>query len=676
MSDTEIKGLLIDLEVRQTKLERGLSKANKTQRRASDEMERRAKQSADRMSAAYGGVGDKMAASFAKLSKFAVPFAGGLLGGLAVGGINEGISAVQRLSTEIANVGNEARRAGVSAKSFQEWKFVAEQNRIGVDALVDGLKELNLRADEFAVTGKGSAAEAFQRLGFSAQDVAEKLKDPDAMLQEIFKRLEQLDKAAQIRIADELFGGTGGERFVELLEQGSQKIEATKNRASELGIVMSDDLIAKAERLNREFTTVSQTVGVALKSAIISAASSLSDFLDGFRSFQNQRDETLQARQGEIMKSKVALNDRLGKVILERDRKRIRQQMKDLNDEEDQIIAELQKRTPPSWKPKSDEWVAPSGSGAVVPDSGSGGSKNKGKSGASKAATDPFASTKQQIAELEAEGVALLAAAAAGSEYADAIELARKKAELLTAAQKAGKEITPELTDEIDQLAQKYVSAGNSAEDAAAKLKLIEDAGQRGAQTLSEMFTSILTGSQSAEQALSNLLLKLAEAQFNQVFAGLFGAGGAGAGAATWVGKLLSGGFASGGYTGHGDKFEPAGIVHRGEFVFSKATVQRLGAANLDRLHQSALRGYASGGLVGDTGKIAQAASAQSGASGKAPEINLASHVTVNASGGTPEANADLAEQVARQTEAAMRALIQQEMIQQMRPGGMMRTTR
>ena len=52
---------------------------------------------------------------------------------------------------------------------------------------------------------------------------------------------------------------------------------------------------------------------------------------------------------------------------------------------------------------------------------------------------------------------------------------------------------------------------------------------------------------------------------------------------------------AVGGYTGDGGKYEPAGVVHRGEFVFTKESTSRIGVSNLYRL----MRGYASGGLVG-----------------------------------------------------------------------------
>lgn len=50
-----------------------------------------------------------------------------------------------------------------------------------------------------------------------------------------------------------------------------------------------------------------------------------------------------------------------------------------------------------------------------------------------------------------------------------------------------------------------------------------------------------------------------------------------------------------GGYTGHGGKYEPAGIVHRGEYVLNQDATRRIGVGVLDRLN----KGYANGGLVG-----------------------------------------------------------------------------
>jgi len=68
--------------------------------------------------------------------------------------------------------------------------------------------------------------------------------------------------------------------------------------------------------------------------------------------------------------------------------------------------------------------------------------------------------------------------------------------------------------------------------------------------------------------------------------------------------------FDSGGYTGAGGKYEPAGIVHKDEFVFTKEATRRIGVDNLYRLMNNGNLGrYASGGLVGGN----QAGAADSG---------------------------------------------------------------
>lgn len=43
-------------------------------------------------------------------------------------------------------------------------------------------------------------------------------------------------------------------------------------------------------------------------------------------------------------------------------------------------------------------------------------------------------------------------------------------------------------------------------------------------------------------------------------------------------------GFASGGYTGSGGKYQPAGIVHKGEYVFDQESTNRIGVSQLEAL--------------------------------------------------------------------------------------------
>ncbi|WP_210210763.1 phage tail tip lysozyme [Mesorhizobium sp. YM1C-6-2] len=54
--------------------------------------------------------------------------------------------------------------------------------------------------------------------------------------------------------------------------------------------------------------------------------------------------------------------------------------------------------------------------------------------------------------------------------------------------------------------------------------------------------------------------------------------------------------FTDGGFTGFGGKYEPAGLVHRGEFVFDAASTSRIGVSTLEAMRR--MPGFAEGGYV------------------------------------------------------------------------------
>jgi hypothetical protein len=62
------------------------------------------------------------------------------------------------------------------------------------------------------------------------------------------------------------------------------------------------------------------------------------------------------------------------------------------------------------------------------------------------------------------------------------------------------------------------------------------------------------------------------------------------------------GGYYAGGYTGDGGKYEPAGVVHRSEFVLNKEATSKIRRSHPGLLEEAnatgSLPGYASGGLV------------------------------------------------------------------------------
>lgn len=613
--------LVVLLEARVRDFEKRMAQAERKGSKTYGQLRRDSASATKAMEAdmvrATGRINQALAAGGTKLGAvgkaWAAGLVGGMAGGLAAAGLGGIISQVQNVANSVAQVGDEARRAGVSAKAFQEWRFVAEQNRIPIDAMIDGLKELNLRADEFAITGKGSAAEAFARLGYGAEEVKRKLKDPSALLLEIIGRLQQMDKAAQIRIADELFGGTGGERFVELLAQGEEGIRRTIREANALGIVMDDELIAKAAEVDRQFNIVANTVGTALKSAIVTAASALADFISQFRSFQSQSAGVLRGNlatvQADLDAQEAALatleadasdlhnaagSDPMAAAMLggrenvlaeaRAARDAARAQRDAMRERLDQIDPPVQfgPPAPGAPAPAAGGWTPPAYTPPPASSSGGGGGGSSrggggGGGGASGRADDFQRETEQLLQRTAALQAGTLAQAEINpllDDFGRAAEFASARTELLLAAQEAGLPITEALRGQVDQLAGAYADASAASAQLDASQAEAVDKARAAADLRREAiggFAQDLLAGADAADALSNALGRVADRMLNLALDGLFSAAGGGM-AGGGLGAILGGvgklfGFASGTANTGGRRGQVRGVVHGQEAV-------------------------------------------------------------------------------------------------------------
>ena len=226
-------------------------------------------------------------------------------------------------------------------------------------------------------------------------------------------------------------------------------------------------------------------------------------------------------------------------------------------------------------------------------------------------AQDAFANQtkaiKDQIASLQIEAATFGMSESAAAAY-------RVEKELLAAAAADGTAATAAERAEISNL----VNAYSAANDNVARLEQAQQSYtsklELGRATtkgfLSDMYSGLRQGqsrweafgnaaNRVVDRLVDNLLNNLVDAIFQVNGASRSGLGGGLGGG----GSLLSGlfsifGFANGGYTGAGPASAVAGVVHGGEYVFSKRATDRIGVGNLDAMHNQA-RGYASGGYVG-----------------------------------------------------------------------------
>jgi muramidase (phage lysozyme) len=179
---------------------------------------------------------------------------------------------------------------------------------------------------------------------------------------------------------------------------------------------------------------------------------------------------------------------------------------------------------------------------------------------------------------------------------AEAAARLRYEQQLLNEAEARGVELTPDRIEKLKELAAAMAEVDIAAQNSAKSQQELYDRVQEFADVAKDVvgnFIRDLQEGKSASEALGNALANIGDRLLNMGLEMLFG-GGPGGGLGLF-GKLF--GFAEGGYTGRGGKHEPKGVVHGGEYVFSKAAVYRIGVAKLEALHRN-LKGYSDGGLV------------------------------------------------------------------------------
>ncbi len=248
--------------------------------------------------------------------------------------------------------------------------------------------------------------------------------------------------------------------------------------------------------------------------------------------------------------------------------------------------------------------------------------KVKGSGGAKqKAYETATASVAEQTRALQAQTAAQATLNPLVSDYGYAVAKAKVETDLLLAAEKDKKAITPELTAQISAQAESYAQAVVEQNKLTEATKKATEAVNFVKNTTAGFINDLRDGLKNGESfwesfsnAALNVLDRITDKLLNDVLDAVFkvsNAGSSGGGLlSSLFGGLFGGGgksffpsapgglYADGGYTGNASEKAVAGVVHGGEYVFSKKATDRIGVGNLEAMHRSA-KGYAVGGYVG-----------------------------------------------------------------------------
>ena len=256
--------------------------------RPSQEGSRQYVRSADdiiRKSQSAAGAVNKVEGSFIGLQKAAF----GLRSGLATLGIGLSLSALVVATKRAIDLGDAindmSKRTGVAVETLSKLKYVADQNGTSLEGVANGLKFMNRNFAE-AESGNAQARQSFTQLGISIDELGK--LDTEKKLLLIADRISNLGKESdRTKALMDIFGRSGDELGIIMLD-GAEGIKKATDEAEKLGIVFSKEQAATMDEFNDKLSAMGNIVQYGLAKSFVVLYDAVNDAKDALALFLNQ----------------------------------------------------------------------------------------------------------------------------------------------------------------------------------------------------------------------------------------------------------------------------------------------------------------------------------------------------------------------------------------------------
>lgn len=147
------------------------------------------------------------------------------------------------------NIDKASQKLGISTDAYQEWDFICQHSGTSMDAMKTNMTKLSQAA------AKGS--DAFEKLGISAEE-AQNMSREELWDRTVKGLTGVSDETERARLAQELFG-KGATEMGALLNTSAEDIEAMRQQAHDLGIVMSEEDVKASAAFQDSLQNLTQT---------------------------------------------------------------------------------------------------------------------------------------------------------------------------------------------------------------------------------------------------------------------------------------------------------------------------------------------------------------------------------------------------------------------------------
>lgn len=136
-------------------------------------------------------------------------------------------------------LGEVSQQLGVTSKDLQVYRYAATQVGVSQDQVDAGLQRLTRSI--------GTGNKAFAELGVKTLDISGSARSTGDVFRDVAEQLSKIENPAQRAAAEVALFGKAGQSLDTLLTEGAKGIDGYAQAAANLGIVLDDSAIAKAD---------------------------------------------------------------------------------------------------------------------------------------------------------------------------------------------------------------------------------------------------------------------------------------------------------------------------------------------------------------------------------------------------------------------------------------------
>lgn len=175
-----------------------------------------------------------------------------------------------------SSLGEVASQLGVTTKALQEYRYAASQAGVEQAEMDQALSQLTRRLGDAAQGAKAPKA-ALEQLGISVRDTEGHVRDAGDTIPLIAEGLQKIESPAErAAILVDLFG-KAGQKLAPLLEGGAAGVNNLRNAAHELGLVLSEEQIQKADDTADKLSAMKQVLEAKIAGAVADNAETILD---------------------------------------------------------------------------------------------------------------------------------------------------------------------------------------------------------------------------------------------------------------------------------------------------------------------------------------------------------------------------------------------------------------